>query len=122
MRSSGIYAQSIGGGGGSGAGAGGLVAVAGNASEGGAGGSVSVTNRSAITTSGTESRGIFAQSIGGGGGNGAGAGGLVGVAGSGSTASDGGAVTVDSIGDITTGYDVTEMTTQQRRDRCVTAT
>ncbi|MDB5735473.1 MAG: Outer rane autotransporter barrel [Alphaproteobacteria bacterium] len=78
-RASGIFAQSIGGGGGNGgfaisASAGPdfsvSVGVGGQGSGGGKGSTVGVTNASAITTSGDNSYGIFAQSVGGGGGNG----------------------------------------------------
>ncbi|MDE1567041.1 autotransporter outer membrane beta-barrel domain-containing protein [Aquabacter sediminis] len=74
---SGIVAQSVGGGGGAGgaaqAGTAGLVvslsyAVGGAGGKGGAGGSVLVDNTSIITTSGKESHGIEARSVGGGGG------------------------------------------------------
>ena len=102
-RSSAIFAQSVGGGGGNGAGAGGLVGVAGGGGDGSDGASVTVTSVANLYTEGTESRGIFAQSVGGGGGNGAGAGGLVGVAGGGGEASHGGSVTVTSTGNIVTG-------------------
>jgi hypothetical protein len=80
---SGIVAQSIGGGGGNGGSAlvlpglsGGdstytfSVAVGGGGGEGGVGGTTIVNNRGTITTSDTESYGIFAQSVGGGGGKG----------------------------------------------------
>jgi hypothetical protein len=81
QRAYGILAQSVGGGGGNG----GLVltaavALGGNASApllsiggfggtGGDGGAVTVTNTGSILTTGVESHGIVAQSIGGGGGN-----------------------------------------------------
>jgi hypothetical protein len=77
VNSPGIAAQSIGGGGGNGGGsvAGGLfatVAIGGSGGDGGSGGPVQVhpTSGMAIQTEGTNSAGIFAQSIGGGGGNG----------------------------------------------------
>ncbi len=82
----GIYAQSIGGGGGTGGYAGQLaiqaggasgngnnsvgVSVGGSGGTGAAGDAVTVTNRGVIVTSGDESTGISAQSIGGGGGDG----------------------------------------------------
>jgi hypothetical protein len=77
--SSGIYAQSIGGGGGNGgfavAGSVGVgvsvaIGVGGSADEGGDGKAVTVDNESAITTHGNDAHAIFAESIGGGGGNG----------------------------------------------------
>ena len=87
----GILAQSVGGGGGDGGNAKGAaktlalfapgktetgssfslsVSVGGSGGASGSGGAVSVSNASAITVSGADSRGIFAESIGGGGGDG----------------------------------------------------
>jgi hypothetical protein len=70
--SSGIVAQSVGGGGGWGgtaaSGLFGLVGIGGKGGAGGSGGQVKVTNDGAITTTGEGSYGIFAQSVGGGGG------------------------------------------------------
>jgi hypothetical protein len=77
--SSGIYAQSIGGGGGNGGfafsgaigvGVSAAIAVGGEADEGGDGRSVTVDSASSITTHGNDAHAIFAESIGGGGGNG----------------------------------------------------
>ncbi|MBZ9988358.1 autotransporter outer membrane beta-barrel domain-containing protein [Mesorhizobium sp. BH1-1-5] len=73
--STGILAQSVGGGGGTGGGsiAGSLslnVGIAGNGAGGGNGNTVDVTNGADITTDGVQSHGIQAQSIGGGGGSG----------------------------------------------------
>ncbi|HEX9204710.1 MAG TPA: autotransporter domain-containing protein [Candidatus Deferrimicrobiaceae bacterium] len=86
VQAHGIFAQSVGGGGGKGGwsiaaelGAGGDntlrnvnlgVGIGGGGGDGGYGGAVSVANSHRIVTRGTESHGIFAQSIGGGGGNG----------------------------------------------------
>ncbi|WP_155765372.1 hypothetical protein [Mesorhizobium erdmanii] len=97
-----IVAQSIGGGGGNGSGSGGLVAIGGEGSAGGIGGAVSVTNDGTLITIGPKARGIFAQSIGGGGGNGGDSGGLVAIGGKGSSTSNGGIVTVTNTGTITT--------------------
>ncbi len=97
-----IVAQSIGGGGGNGSGSGGLVAIGGEGSAGGGGGTVSVTNDGTLITIGPKARGIFAQSIGGGGGNGGDSGGLVAIGGKGSSTSNGGTVTVNNTGTITT--------------------
>ena len=67
----GVFAQSVGGGGGNGgAGTPGQVSIGGAGNGGGNGGVVTVTNTGVIETTGGLSRGIFAQSIGGGGGNG----------------------------------------------------
>ena len=101
--SDGIFAQSVGGGGGSGSSTGGLVALGGSGSGGGAADDVYVSNAGAITTSGNFARGVFAQSVGGGGGTGGDGGGLVSIGGGGGTGSDGGDVTVINTGTITTG-------------------
>ncbi|WP_171878151.1 hypothetical protein [Mesorhizobium loti] len=121
QQSNGLVAQSIGGGGGNGgfAGSGALgsagaaaVGVGGKGAGGGNADIVKVTNNGNITTYGSQSSGIVAQSLGGGGGNGgstvgfaAGGGGSVGVAVGGSAAGGGNAssVTVDSVGNIATG-------------------
>jgi hypothetical protein len=106
--SSGIRAYSIGGGGGEGGDSGGLVALGGQAARAGYGGSVIVDSTGDITTLGNRSRGIFAESIGGGGGEGGVSGGLVSLGGDGSNGSHGGNVTVrvgeiGDTGNITTG-------------------
>ena len=120
--SDGIFAQSVGGGGGNGGFSaalaatggsfGGAVAIGGSGSGGGNGDHVIVNSEGNINTSGQQSSGIFAQSVGGGGGNGgfAGSGALtfggvsaaVGLGGNGSTGGDGSLVDVTSIGNITT--------------------
>lgn len=98
-----ILAQSIGGGGGNAGNAGGLLVVVGGAGgAGGAGGTVEVTNGGMITTTGERARGIFAQSIGGGGGTGGTASGALAIGGRAGSASNAAAVTVNNIGDITT--------------------
>jgi hypothetical protein len=118
--SHGILAQSVGGGGGKGGFAlsisGGLggsesIGVGGQGGGGGSAGRVSVTSGSTVSTHGSNSHGIFAQSVGGGGGEGgfgiaisgsdtyAGAVGLGGAGGKGGTASF---VSVDNTGSITT--------------------
>ncbi|WP_454760314.1 hypothetical protein [Caulobacter segnis] len=128
-RSSGLHAQSVGGGGGHGgwsgaiAGAGGIVAgaisvsVGGAAGGGGSGGVVDLTNTGNIGTKGADSYGILAQSVGGGGGTGgfsvsAAVGGGKTAGGAslalGGSGGDGGGaktVTVDSKGTILTGGD-----------------
>jgi len=114
-QSDGIFAQSVGGGGGAGGFsvsatltlAGGSLSFGGPGGAGGAGNTVTVYNGSTISTSGDDSHGIFAQSVGGGGG----AGGMsiaatvstsvalnLAMGGSGGMGNTGGAVTVDSIG------------------------
>ena len=63
-----IVAQSVGGGGGYAAGATGIATFGADAGNGGNGGEVTVISKNTIKTSGENSHGIFAQSIGGGGG------------------------------------------------------
>ena len=127
--SSGVVAQSVGGGGGNGgyavgagvAGSGGLagavnVGVGGSAGAGSSGGIVNVEVNADVTTRGSDSGGVLVQSVGGGGGNGgfsvsagiAGAGGgaaTVGVSlgGKGSAGGDGNTVTATVSGDVVTG-------------------
>jgi hypothetical protein len=102
--SHGILAQSIGGSGGS-AGTSGnlLVSLLGANDNGGNGSTVTVNNSGAIQTEGNFSRGIFAQSIGGGGGTGGAGGGLVALAlgGVGSNGGTGGVVSVTNQGNGT---------------------
>jgi len=96
-----IFAQSIGGGGGSGGG--GFSAFYSGGGSGGAGGNgstVRVTNSATLTTERLDSRGIYAQSIGGAGGDGGDSGGIVAIGGRGSSTSDGGLVHVENSGDI----------------------
>ena len=99
-----LFAQSIGGGGGSGGGAGAIiVALGGKGGTGGHAGAVDIINDGEIFTAGDLSRGIFAQSIGGGGGDGGDAGAwavsIGGPAGGGST---GGSVNIINSGQIIT--------------------
>ena len=103
QRAHALFAQSIGGGGGSGGGEFGLFSsLGGEGGSGGNGGLVQVTNAGKIQTNGAYARGIYAQSIGGGGGDGGDSAGLVAIGGSGSLASDGGYVRVDNFGSIRT--------------------
>ncbi|MBP7053968.1 MAG: hypothetical protein KBE65_23395 [Phycisphaerae bacterium] len=99
-----ILAQSIGGGGGSAGDSYSLVAIGGAGAAGGDGGTVTVNNgsRASLSTSGNYSRGIMAQSIGGGGGSSGSSYGLVTIGGSGSGVSNGGAVTIASNCSIST--------------------
>jgi hypothetical protein len=99
----GVFAQSVGGGGGSGAASGGLVALGGSGSVGGSGKAVTIDNGGTIETEENFARGIFAQSIGGGGGSGGDSGGLAAIGGSGSGGGTGGTVIVGNSGLITTG-------------------
>jgi hypothetical protein len=120
-RANGIQAQSIGGGGGNGGfalsvavplgGVSASFAIGGNGGGGGNADTVEVNENGGIGTSGNQSIGIFAQSVGGGGGNGGGTvaaavGGVynlgLAIGGSGGTARDGNVVSVDALGSITT--------------------
>ncbi|MZQ90904.1 hypothetical protein GVY41_17445 [Frigidibacter albus] len=95
--SHGILAQSVGGSGGSAGFSGNLlVSLVGSGDGGGNGGVVSVSNGGAIQTDGTMSRGIMAQSVGGGGGAGGTAAGAVSLAlgGAGNNGGSGSSVTV----------------------------
>lgn len=102
LSASAIFAQSVGGGGGNGGSGGGVfVSIGGSGGGGGEGGIVSVGNSGDLSTTGSDSNGIFAQSLGGGGGNGGGAvSGSVfagaAIGGSGGTGGDGKSVTVTS--------------------------
>ena len=122
-RSHGIHAQGIGGGGGRGgfsiALAGGPVALSaafgGSGGGGGDGSIVNVSSNSNITTQGNHSYGISAESVGGGGGSGGfavagtasdGPSISVSMGGSGAGGGNGNTVTVDALGNITTGGEV----------------
>jgi len=105
-----IVAQSVGGGGGSAGVAGGVVALGGKSSSGGKGGTVEVSSDGDVTTDGLDARGIFAQSVGGGGGAASGTGGLVALGGEGAAGGAGGAVTV------TTGANGSVKTTKDGSD------
>ena len=125
-RSSGVHAQSVGGGGGSGgwsgsiAGAGGIVggaiavSVGGSAGGGGDGGVVDLTNTGGVSAKGDDAYGLLAQSVGGGGGTGGfsvsaavgggktAGGASLALGGSGGDGGDGKTVTVSSHGTILT--------------------
>lgn len=122
-RSHGIHAQGVGGGGGRGgyaiSASGGpfafSAAVGGSGGGGGDGSTVDVNSNSNITTIGQHSSGISAESVGGGGGSGgfAIAGSIsedlsvsVGVGGHGGDGGHGGNVTLNALGDISTGGEV----------------
>ncbi len=103
--SHGILAQSIGGSGGSSGTSGNLlVSLLGSTDNGGNGSPVSVTNNGTIATTGDNSRGIMAQSLGGGGGTGGFAGGLIAVGGAGAGGGSADTVTIinNSLGVIST--------------------
>ena len=104
-RADSIFAQSVGGGGGNAGIVSGLLAIGGTGAAGGNGNTVTVTNSGLLQTVGDESRGILAQSIGGGGGAGGSTYGLLNlfnIGGDGGSMGNGGDVTVDNSGAITT--------------------
>ncbi|MEM8569647.1 MAG: hypothetical protein AAGG56_01955 [Pseudomonadota bacterium] len=102
--STGLLAQTIGGGGGDGGSAFGLFySEAGSGARGGAGGQVDFENRGSVTTSGNSAPGISIQSIGGTGGSGGSARGLIALGGRAASASPGGQVVVVNSGTIETG-------------------
>ncbi|ATQ43306.1 hypothetical protein CSW64_13200 [Caulobacter mirabilis] len=103
--SHGILAQSIGGSGGNAGVSGGIVAFGANGSGGGNGGSVEVVVNGGVTTGGKNARGVFAQSVGGGGGSASAVGGVVGLGGTGAGGGNGSTVKVQvgGAGSIKTG-------------------
>ena len=106
--STGLFAQSVGGGGGRGGNSGGLISVGGSGAGGGAGKPVTINHSGTIITRGDFSEGVFAQSVGGGGGAG-GSNTAVGpfvsvsVGSTGGAGGDGGQVDVNLDGSISTG-------------------
>lgn len=101
----GIYAQSVGGGGGKAGNAGGAIAIGGAGGGSAKAGAVGVANFADISASGDKAKGIYAQSVGGGGGEGSTTGGIISFGGKGGSASnaDGQSVTVTNAGNISTG-------------------
>ncbi|MEG2731057.1 MAG: hypothetical protein RR935_11110, partial [Brevundimonas sp.] len=104
--SSGIVAQSIGGGGGDGSNTGGLVALGGSGGSAGHGAEASVNSAGSITTLGNGSDAIVVQSIGGGGGRGGSSGGFVALGGSGNAGGNASSATGINSGKITTTGDL----------------
>jgi len=100
----GVFAESIGGGGGAGGASGGAVAVGGSGGSGGTGGTATATIAGTVTTDGVDARGVFVQSIGGGGGSAESTGGLVSIGGKGTIGGAGGSATatIADTGVITT--------------------
>ena len=92
-----IFAQSVGGGGGNGGLTSGAFAMGGDGSGGGIGGTVFVESGAAIRTEGLDARGIFAQSVGGGGGSAFGTGGIVSLGGGGGAGGASGTVTINAL-------------------------
>lgn len=101
--SNGIVAQSTGGRAGAGGSAGGVWSESGGGGTAAPGGSVTVDNFGNVTTNGSFSVGILAQSVGGFGGSGGSGGGLVAFGGSGASAGPGGTVIVNNQGVLLTG-------------------
>ena len=100
----GLYAQSVGGMGGTASGTGGVFTMGGTGGSGGAGGAVQITSGGTVVTSGLNARGVFAQSVGGGGGTANASGGVVSLGGSGGSGGTGNTVTVtlDAASNIST--------------------
>ena len=103
--SSGILAQSIGGGGGNVGDGGGLIAVSGDAGAGAHSADVGVTQQAAISTSGVSAIGIHAQSISGGGGRVANETGVITVGGQGGSSPKADLAQISAFGDIATAGD-----------------
>ena len=98
----GIVASSRGGDGGNGGDAYTVAAFGGNGGNGANGSALTLTNHSAITTTGAYGQGIYAQSHGGDGGNGGGGYGVDGEGGNGGNGGNGGTVTITNTGSIWT--------------------
>jgi hypothetical protein len=101
-QSHGVFARSRGGDGGAAGWIGGLVAFGDSGGNGGDAGIVTVDNYGRILTTGWNSHGILAQSVGAGGGSGSSAGGIYAEGGSGGGESFGADVTVNNFGTIET--------------------
>jgi hypothetical protein len=99
--STGITAQSVGGGGGKGTAASGVVSIGGTGAAGGDGGTASISNAAAVTTLGDGAGAIYAGSHGGGGGDGGGAGGVVSIGGKAGSGGNGGQVGVTNAASAT---------------------
>jgi len=101
-KSDGVFAQSRGGNGGSGGDASGAIALGSDGGNGGNAGDVLVVNRGIVLTTGWNSHGIYARSVGAGAGSGSSSGGIYAEGGNGGGESNGAAVTVNNSGSITT--------------------
>jgi hypothetical protein len=100
--SHGVYAWSRGGDGGAAGDAPGAVALGDSGGNGGDAGNVTVDNEGLILTTGSNSHGVFAQSVGAGAGSGSVADGIYAEGGNGGGESDGAMVNVTNAGTITT--------------------
>lgn len=94
-RSTGLFAQSLGGGGGLAGSTGGVVGLGGGAGDAGNGGTAWIISNGSVSTQGGDAIGLWAQSIGGGGGDGGASGGVYSVGGTGGNSGQGGRVDVD---------------------------
>jgi uncharacterized protein with beta-barrel porin domain len=101
-KSHGVFAQSRGGDGGSGGAPSGMIALGTKGGNGGDAGNVTVYNQGSILTTGWNSHGIYARSVGAGAGSGSSAGGIYAEGGNGGGESSGAKVTVNNSGTITT--------------------
>jgi uncharacterized protein with beta-barrel porin domain len=101
-----IFAQSVGGGGGDGGGSGSFALAytsGGDGGSSGSGGDIDIENNGDILASGLASRGIFTQSVGGGGGNGTvSTAGFVSLGGDGGSSGNGGDLNLTNTGTIAT--------------------
>jgi len=104
----GVYGIADGGNGGGGGSGKGVDGEGGDGAAGGAGGEVIITNHAAITTQGSESVGIFGQSVGGTGGGGGEGKGVASSGGGGSPTSAGGSVDIHNDGTINTVGDASD--------------
>jgi hypothetical protein len=100
--SHGVFARSRGGDGGSGGEPSGAVALGDDGGNGGDAGNVIVDNDGSILTTGWNSHGIYATSIGAGAGSGSSAGGIYAEGGNGGGESDGAQVTINNSGSVVT--------------------
>jgi hypothetical protein len=105
LRSHGLFAQSIGGNGGAAGLESGNITLGASGADGGHASTVRIDNTGAITATGLFSRGIVAQSIGGGGGDAGGADGLLVFGGSGGAGGSAGQAVVTNTGAIATTSD-----------------
>jgi hypothetical protein len=100
--SHGVFARSRGGNGGSGGEPSGAVALGDDGGNGGDAGNVIVDNDGSILTTGWNSHGIYATSVGAGAGSGSSAGGIYAEGGNGGGESDGAQVTINNSGSVVT--------------------
>jgi hypothetical protein len=102
LRSHGVFARSRGGDGGAAGNAPGAIAIGDTGGDGGDAGTVTVDNDGSILTTGGNSHGIYATSVGAGAGGGSTSGGLIAIGGNGGGEADGAEVTINNSGSVTT--------------------